>query len=510
MAAEGASAMATGQMSGVIRHLRRAVLLRDGGGLTDGQLLECFLARRDEAAFAALVMRHGPMVLGVCRRVLRNPHDAEDAFQATFLVLVRKAASVVPRELVGHWLYGVAYRTALKAKATAARRRAKERQVSDMPQAEAPAEDLWEDLQPLLDRELSRLPDAYQVPLVLCYLEGKSKKEVARQLGLPEGTVSSRLARARELLRRRLAGRGLALTAGALTAALSPVTASAAVPAPLMVSTVQAAALFAAGKAASAGVISAQVIVLTEGVLKAMLIAKLKIATAVLVAGGILGTGAGILTQHVLAGPSTKPGAEQAAADKAGSANAEPEQKKESTPQEKEPAPQQKKGGPAGILNAVDAAKNTITVTLAKKGGDTQEKTFEIGTGAEVVLDGKPSKLGDLKQGVHVNLQLSEDQKAVLIRAGGPSLRGELKAADTAKGTVVVAVAGTQGKEDKTFKLAKDVKLSLRAKKDATLADVEAGAAVALTLSADRSEVVALAVGQGKKDGQDPKEEEDQ
>src|SRR5262245_25526635 len=121
--------MATGQMSGVVRLLRRAALLHDGGGMTDGQLLECFLARQDEAAFEALVRRHGPMVLGVCRRVLRNFHDAEDAFQATFLVLVRKAASLRQRELVGNWLYGAAYRAALETKAANASRRARERQM---------------------------------------------------------------------------------------------------------------------------------------------------------------------------------------------------------------------------------------------------------------------------------------------------------------------------------------------------------------------------------------------
>src|SRR5437867_7949034 len=150
--------MATSQMSGVIQHLRRAVLLRDGAGLTDGQLLADYVHQRDEAALAALVRRHGPMVWGVCRRVLRNHHDAEDAFQATFLVLVRKAASVVPREMVANWLHGVAYQTALKAKATAAKRRARERQVIDMPEPGV-EQDRSHDMQPLLDQELSHLPD---------------------------------------------------------------------------------------------------------------------------------------------------------------------------------------------------------------------------------------------------------------------------------------------------------------------------------------------------------------
>src|SRR6201987_3918669 len=148
--------MATG-LQQVLEHLRQA----------DGQPLAPFVAARDEAALARLVRRHGPMVLGVCRRVLRHEQDAEDAFQASFLVLARRAATVRPRELVGNWLYGVAFRTALKARATAAKRRARERQISDMPTQEASDEALWRALQPLLDEELSRLPDDYRTAVVL-------------------------------------------------------------------------------------------------------------------------------------------------------------------------------------------------------------------------------------------------------------------------------------------------------------------------------------------------------
>src|SRR5262249_6980489 len=152
----------------------------------------CFIERHDEAALAALVKRHGPMVWGVCRRLL-NHHDAEDAFQATFLVLVRKAASVVPRGMVGNWLYGVAHQTALQARRTAARRKAKEVQVTEMPDTQAAPPDQWLDVQPLLDQELSRLPNYYRAVIVLCDLEGRTRREVARQLGVPEGTVAGRL-----------------------------------------------------------------------------------------------------------------------------------------------------------------------------------------------------------------------------------------------------------------------------------------------------------------------------
>ncbi len=281
--------------SKVIQHLRRTVLLHDGAGLTDGKLLECFLSHRDEAAFAALVKRHGPMVWGVCRRLL-NHQDAEDAFQATFLVLTRKAASIKPREMVGNWLYGVAHQTALQARRTATRRRAREKQVREMPDAKAEQQDLWDDLRPLLDQELSRLPDKYRAIIVLCDLEGKTRKETAQQLGCPEGTVAGRLARARSMLAKRLARHGLAVSSGALAAMLSEKVASACVPTSALSSTIQAASLFAVGQAATTGAISIQAVALTEGVLKTMLMSKLKAALAVVLVLGFLATGATVLT----------------------------------------------------------------------------------------------------------------------------------------------------------------------------------------------------------------------
>jgi RNA polymerase sigma factor (sigma-70 family) len=273
--------MPTDRTNSVLPHLRRAVLLRDGGGMTEGQLLECFLARRDEAAFEALVRRLGPMVLGVCRRLLRDPHDVEDAFQATFLVLVRKAASLRRRELLGNFLYGVAYRTALDARAAAARRRAREKQVSDMPEPEAAGgADVGRDLRPLLDQELNRLPDKYRTAVVLCDLEGRTRTDAARQLGVPEGTLSGRLTTARRMLAERLRRRGLALSGGALAAALSQGAAPAGVPPPLTASTVQA---------ATAGAVSAEVAALTEGVMKAMFLTRLKLAVAALLAATVVG-----------------------------------------------------------------------------------------------------------------------------------------------------------------------------------------------------------------------------
>src|SRR5438552_6488098 len=167
----------------------RALRTQGCADQTDGQLLSQFLSRRDEAAFVSLVRRHGPMVLGVCRRVLGNTADAEDAFQAAFLVLIRKAATIMPRGKLASWLYGTAYLAARKARALAARRRAREKQVRDLPEPATVAEGIWHDLVPVLDRELHRLGDRYRLPLVLCDLEGRTRKEAAEQLGWPEGTV---------------------------------------------------------------------------------------------------------------------------------------------------------------------------------------------------------------------------------------------------------------------------------------------------------------------------------
>src|SRR5438067_7467271 len=163
--------MAAGRLGSVMRYLRR-VAAPAAGEESDGQLLGRFIARRDEAAFAALVERHGPMVLAVCRRVLGDVHDAEDAFQATFLVLVRKATSIVRPDRLGPWLYGVTYRTALEVRGRRARRRANEKEATDMPAAPATAEEAATDLRPILDEEVGRLPAKYRVPFVLCYLEG--------------------------------------------------------------------------------------------------------------------------------------------------------------------------------------------------------------------------------------------------------------------------------------------------------------------------------------------------
>jgi RNA polymerase sigma factor (sigma-70 family) len=280
----------------------RTSALREESGTTDGQLLEAFRQQHSEAAFAALAWRHGPMVWGVCHRLLRSHQDAEDAFQATFLVLVQKAMTIRDQELVGNWLYGVAQQTAVRMRALAARRGVRERQVTELPEPAVSDPDLWHDLRSVLDEELSRLPEKYRVLVVLCDLVGKTRQEVAQQLDIPEGTVAGRLARARKMLAARLARRGVIVSGGLLATLLVQQTASAAVPTGVISATLKAVTLVATG----AGAISAQVVALTEGVVKSMLLLKLKTAGAVLVMVlGLVALGGGLATRQTEAAPQT-------------------------------------------------------------------------------------------------------------------------------------------------------------------------------------------------------------
>ncbi len=287
-------------LGNVLDYIRQIAGAPAGQNLTDQELLHNFTTDRDEAAFAILVQRHGPLVWGVCRRVLRQTQDAEDAFQATFLVLARKAGRIRWQPDMSNWLYAVAWRAAHKAKSNANRRCGREEQLQDTPGPEANGDSDWRDVRPVLDEELSRLPLKYRAPVVLHYLEGKTYAQAAQVLGWPAGTVSTRLGQARHLLRKRLARRGIGLTAGLLTVELAQNAATATVPPLLLDVTIKAAALFAAGQAGT--IASTKVVALTEGVLHAMFLSKLKIATAILLAVSLVGSGAGIVGSSVYAG----------------------------------------------------------------------------------------------------------------------------------------------------------------------------------------------------------------
>jgi RNA polymerase sigma factor (sigma-70 family) len=298
--------MASTELSPVLRQIHHLAGLQAAAGRGDRDLLGEFVARGDESAFAALVRRHGPLVLGVCRHVLGHEQDAEDAFQATFLVLARNAAAVRKGEALASWLHGAAYRIALRAKRDAARRRAREGRVRVMPPRNR--QDLgWTEVQAILDEEISGLPEKYRAPFVLCYLAGKSGPEAARELGLKEGTLWSRLAHARKHLQARLSRRGIAPGAALGAATVSSGAAGARVPAALAGCTVRAAVPYAAGRAPAA---ATRAVALAEGAARALFPARLKAVTVLLLALG-LSAGAGLAGHR---GDATPPQAKQASA----------------------------------------------------------------------------------------------------------------------------------------------------------------------------------------------------
>jgi RNA polymerase sigma factor (sigma-70 family) len=265
--------------------LHKARAVEADADLNDGALLERFLAQRDDAAFEVLLQRHGPMVLGVCWRVIGDvdSHAAEDAFQATFLVLARRAASIRDPASLASWLYGVAQRIACRARAQAAIRRQREKEAAIAMRRCETLDDLtWQELRGVLDEEIGRLPEKYRAPVVLCLLEGKSYDQAAKELGCPKSSLASRLSKALELLRGQLTRRGIALSAAALATALTEKATAAPVPALLGLSILKAAASVAAGEALAAGILSTRAIALAEEAMKTMIGIKMKVVALAL------------------------------------------------------------------------------------------------------------------------------------------------------------------------------------------------------------------------------------
>jgi RNA polymerase sigma factor (sigma-70 family) len=490
--------MRAGQPSQVIEYARRAALQQPGGEPSDGHLLRRFASRREESAFESIVRRHGPMVLGVCRRVLGNHHDAEDAFQATFLVLSRKAGSIASGELLANWLYGVAHNTALKAKAAAARRRARERQVVQAPEPEVAGPDSGHELGPLLDQELSRLPEKYRLPILLCDLAGKTQKEAAGQLGWPQGTVAGRLARGRAMLAARLVRRGLSLPGAALAPLLSTPAAPACVPAPLLVSTAKAASLFAAGPAA-AGAISAEAAALAEGGIKAMSMTRLEIAAALLLVA-LAGVGAGGLLRQTRASEPGNPAAD-AGATAGGPARGRFAGGREVEGNFDAAVQQFMRGLDDRVLTGVDGKKGTIS--LGWMGRSTLDDV-PVAAGARVVLDGKERRLADLRVGMwidHVDLVLAGGKptatwiSAATRKQNDPE---ELRLLAVDAGKKAITVKKLLGGNTMHLPLATNAKVVVRAVRDgkklagkvAELADLKPGMRVSLSLAAAQGGVV--------------------
>jgi RNA polymerase sigma factor (sigma-70 family) len=479
------------------------------GGLLDAELLERFAIRRDEAAFEALVRRHGPLVWRVCRLILRHHHDAEDAFQATFLILARKAPTIVPREMLPNWLYGVARQTAIKAKHMAARRETRERRMTELPQPEALPQPIEIDLHEVLDQELSQLPARYRTPIILCHLEGKGHKEAATQLGWPVGTLSARLSRARRILASRLSRRGFTLSAGSLAVLTTWRAASASVPTSLINSTVKVVVL-SAKNPLDQGLVAAEIIALTKSVLRAMLMSKIKTGSLILVVGAAIGVG-------LFARSAESPRRMQAEGGLG-------------TQKRTAPNEQRFRGeGSRKLLQKLDWALTKVDTDnrrisalarwtwnsmandeFASSGLQTglhlSFSDLPVSTDAEILLDGKPAKLTDLVAidnetfnvwyGLQLALQLSDDGTTITkIDARSHNAYFFLKSVDLTNRLISVGIgaSGMMAAQD-DLAVAEDAKILIRVGKqqfkEARFADLKAGMRISFELATKDGQIV--------------------
>jgi RNA polymerase sigma factor (sigma-70 family) len=294
----------------LIHRLLRRTLGKAEGVASDADLLQRFVDQNDQTAFESLVWRHGPLVMGTCRRMLRDVHDAEDAFQATFLVLFRKAGSIRSRRSLGSWLFKVAYRVALRARARTTGRHEQEQARLDPPSPESGTDPLGHDVRPILDEQLQCLPEKYRAPLVLHYLEEMTVAQVAEELGWPTGTVSVRLDRAKRLMRKRLLARGLALSAAAASMELGQSMASAQPTAALVAATVRAALADAAAQLP--GTVSPSIVDLVKGEVQTMFLTQIKLAAALIVTACLV-VGVAVGALQALTSSATEPSAVQKA-----------------------------------------------------------------------------------------------------------------------------------------------------------------------------------------------------
>jgi RNA polymerase sigma factor (sigma-70 family) len=481
---------------------------------TDRQLLEAFAATGNEAAFTILVRRHGALVLGVTRRVLGNAQDAEDAFQATFLVLARKAGSVAWQDCVRNWLHGVAFRVAHKARIQGARRRLKEHQARTPP-SPAAAES-WHELRGLLDEELTQLPAKYRAPLILCYLEGKTRDEAAEELGWSPGSVKGRLERGREMLRQRLCRRGVTLPAALCAGFLLDQTAFASVPSSLAATAVQMGVQFAAGPVAGLAA-SSPILQLAQGVLQAMLIAKLKVTGFAITAALTLGLGGALVVQTALAerpgqasaplapvrgeGPGVRGQGAPDLADDFGDLQAifaqEREEKREERREEKKGDERRREErGTRGILKSLDLKTGTITIQLIRD-GESGDKTYNLaGKDVKVITPlERTTKLADLTPGVRLFLSLTQTDDVEAVRVEPIVLTGFLIRADAENRTIGVR----KGREESKFKVARDARIVLNGR-PAELADLRGELQVQVMLDLDRETAVAVQAGRGERE----------
>jgi len=423
--AEAQRDMTKGGLPAILRHLRRTVPLEGGDpSASDADLLGRFIHSRDGIAFEALVRRHASMVWNVCRRVLHDEADADDAFQAVFLTLVRKAHTISRRASVACWLHKVASRIAVEARRQAARRATREVPLMEHPLSR-PAEDAaWRDLRLVLDEEVCRLPEKYRAPVVLCYLQGHSNVEAARQLGCPSGTVVTRLAWARQRLRKRLTQRGLSASTALLTAVLVQRTEAAVVPQRLIDVTLQTSIRLASGGTAAAGAQAATALQLSRAATGTISAAQIKFAV-VLAASLATAGGAAALRGHVPSGDPAPfasatilPRSEATAArpveqglniEKTGNEWAVTP-KDERLPRGEDDS---RKNKLLGFFERANAAKNTMTF-MADDGTAMKSRTLPVAAGASITRNAQPVRLTDLKPGSKLKLWLSEDGSQII------------------------------------------------------------------------------------------------
>ncbi len=443
---------------------------------TDRELIARFHQQRDESAFAALVDKHGPMVLGVCRRKLKDSHAADDAFQATFLILAKKAGQVTWQESLGGWLYQVAVHVCRKAVARLSRRESVPLAAGMEPAAPSPSPS---ELSGVLDEELRGLPQSYRDPIILCHLQGMTVEEAAQALAVSEGQLRGRLFRGREKLRERLTKRGVALSVSALVVSLTAGTARA----------VPTALRTAAVASATTGPVSTSVLSLTHEVLSAMsrtkfhlLVASVALVAGLFVTGGVVKTAAADQPEKSANTPAPSP---------------LPELQNTPAPKDDdEKKPEEKLDRREGKLKSIDATGNKLVLLTEE---DKFNLPVDVGVKTAVTFARRAVKLADLKEGMDATVTFRGTEKeAVSVEAGWPTLEADVKAVDPAGKQLTIKQEGNKGFEfDVNFAVAADVEVEIDGI-PAGLADIKGGSKVDLEFAADKKTVVRIE-GKGEK-----------
>jgi len=446
---------------------------------TDRELIGRFHGSRDEAAFAALVDRHGPMVLGACRRALRDAHAADDAFQATFFILAKKAGAVRWQDSLGGWLYLVSQNVCRKALAKLSR---KPQALPDGAEPSQPVQPAASELSAILDEELRRLPSGYRDAIVLCHLQGQSVDEAAKSLGVSEGQLRGRLHRGREKLRERLTQRGVALSVTALTVALST-TNAAAVPAVLKTTLASGVLAFADGTGASA--VSETVFTLTTEVLTAMSRTKFQLiaALSILIVGGVF-----------TAGVALQPSQAQVSQVVENNRRNQPQILPSQTVQIREDVKIDRR---EGTIKSVDGPGNKLVIILDE---DKFELAVELEPKVEIIVARRPVKLGELTVGMRAAASfMGTEKKAFQLEAHWPRLDTVVKGTDTAKNILTVKAEGNNGFEfEVPLPVGADAKIELEGL-SVGLGDLAAGSKIEVEFALDKKTVVGI-VAEGSKD----------